>query len=312
MSHLEHPLFNPHAGSKAQTEDAVAKGLMDADRAEPLLLAAAWVEANMDALVEEFETDVVVVVADDTAEDGFAKYPASTVFEGWMRALQFSPGLPWVAFDPTGESVTRVLLDVPEGGLGPMTSVFVNFGGVGPFFRQAKGGTKDDEDLAKKLREILEKLDAARLKAIEDGLKTGKLDDLDSTYYLGREIRVGGQLTDGKKSVPKDWVVDTGATGSMLSKSNFDALVKKGAKPKKEGEIKAATASGIVTVPMYSGLKMRFARKDAKGKRELVDCTTPLAVGAFDLLGVDQLKNTKTRLNFDPANGKAELHASPR
>lgn len=310
MSHLDHPLFNPRAGSKALTEDAVAKGMMDAELAGSLLAAADWVDSNIDALINEFETDVVVVVADDSAEGGVAFYPGPTLFEGWMRAQQFSPSLPWVAFDPTGESVARVLLDAPEGGLGPMAMMVLNFGGVGPFFRQSKGGTKEDEEKLKKLNELLKQLDELRLKAIEDGLKSGKLDELDSTYFLGREIRVGGQLTDGKKSVPKDWVVDTGATSSMLSKSNFDALVKKGAKPKKEGEIKAQTATGIVTVPVFSGLKMRFARKDPKGKRELVDCETPLTVGAFDLLGVDQLKNTKTRLNFDPANGKAELHAS--
>ncbi|MBO6724132.1 MAG: hypothetical protein JJ911_00540 [Rhizobiaceae bacterium] len=303
MAHLDHPLFNPYASSESLTEDALKKGLIEPGAAERLIRAAEWVEENTEVLFERFGTDVVIVVADEEAEGGFALYPGEDLFECWSRARQFSPGMPWVAYDPTCRTFAPALFDLPEGGLSLIASVIAKFGGVGPFFQQNGGQGGGD---AGKAEAAYQKFLKDRLKAIENALKKKKLKELLPVVKYD-QIRVGGALASGKFSVPKDWLVDTGASSSLISKSNFDALVKKGAKPKKIGELKAETAGGVVTVPVFGGLTMRFARKDADKKPEIVECTTPLAVGPIDLLGVDQLKNTKTRLLFDPANGIADL-----
>jgi hypothetical protein len=89
----------------------------------------------------------------------------------------------------------------------------------------------------------------------------------------------------------------------------FERLQKKGATPKQEGEVEIKTADGVKKYPKYSGIPMSFVRKDKDGKPEMAKCDVPLIVTSSDLLGLDQLKKTETKLIIDPAGGTVELVA---
>jgi hypothetical protein len=55
---------------------------------------------------------------------------------------------------------------------------------------------------------------------------------------------------------------------------------------------------------------MRFVRKGKDGSNEIVDCKELVAViAACDVIGLDQLKATGTKMTIDPAGNTGELVA---
>jgi hypothetical protein len=236
---------------------------------------------------------------------------ADSSFEAENKARQFSPGVPYVTLEPrlfTREPVlTREQL---RGVIDSLATSLADFlPDIPPLMRADPVAPPPpppaDADLDKLLEEIFEALEKAR----KDGTLTDdKLVEAFPPRFRGGASFVGGTISDGAGHENlKNWLIDTGASVSCITKKNFERLQKKGAKPKQEGELEVMTADGVKKYPKYSGLPMGFGRKNKNGKMELAKCDIPIIVAAGDILGLDQLKHTGTKLIIDPAGNSVEL-----
>lgn len=133
---------------------------------------------------------------------------------------------------------------------------------------------------------------------------------METTFRNGHGF-AKGKLTDmtGKVTVDKEYLIDSGASQSMISMSNLMRLLRAGAKDVRIVGIRTfGTASGPANFFKLDGLTMTFGRVPlGGGKQQDVDCVLPVALGFADILGSDQLKVTGTRFIFDPAGNTATL-----
>lgn len=295
-------IFDPSAPIEAQLGDSIGKGFISGADADRLLAADRWLNENWDRLSEEFPGQAVTVVQDDSIDTGFATYVGDSSLESENKARQFSPNVPFVTLEPRLFARDPSLLANEIAGLVDLLNdAMKQVADARPTLRKGDADGKG-EDAMKELIEVLEKLR-------KDGkLGDDKLVEILPPQLVGGGSFVGGVVADGggHENI-KIWHIDTGASVSCITKENFERLQKKGAKPKQEGEVEVSTADGVKKYPKYSGLPMSFGRKNKKGKSELVKCDVPLIVASADLLGLDQLKNTGTKLIIDPAGNSVEL-----
>jgi hypothetical protein len=101
-----------------------------------------------------------------------------------------------------------------------------------------------------------------------------------------------------KKAV-KEWLVDTGANISALTKDNaeqFD-LIPLG------GSASATTGGGGILIKM--GLTMVFTVLEASGANRTVRCSLPIGVkpnnNGSEILGMDQLASIPAKIRWDPS-----------
>lgn len=300
---MSKPIFDPDAPLHAQLADSVSKGFLSAVAAEQIRSADAWLIDKMDDLQREYPNQAITVVPESTMASGFATYVGPTSYESENKARQFSPGIAYVTLEPRipfgvpindgvwSQAVFESVLDSP---------LLVELAG-GDSLLQANEEEKKKKEAADKVIRDLEKL-------LEDGTISDK--DLIGAFpakLVGGGAFVGGLISDGKHKNLKLWHIDTGASVSCISRENFERLQKKGAQPKQEGEVEVQTADGVKKYPKYSGIPMSFGRKKKDGTADVATCDVPLLVTSSDLLGLDQLKKTGTKVIIDPAGDSAEL-----
>lgn len=254
--------------------DAASKGLLTPNAAERWILADENVQQHRADLMRVHPGKAIAVAMDESQPSGFATYVADSDGEAVAQAVQFSPESPFVLI-PIGElpiEDNTALLDQEEVQL-PILVLPV---------------TQDDA------------------KALVD--KDGK------TYLnkSGNPFATGAFITnDGKALEKKEYLIDTGASLSAISEDNLEKMTKAGAKLEPAGDVDAQTGAGKAKIKMVKGGTMVFRRTTEDGKAtESVTCDlTVMVIPKINILGVDQLKKTGTKLDFDPAGGTAELKA---
>jgi hypothetical protein len=302
-------IFDPAAPIEAQLANSVSKGFLAATDRDKILAADRWLNVNWQRLNAEFPGQAVSIVGDASMEDGFATYVGTSSFESEHKARQFSPGEPYVTLDPGPihdgpVSIAAYAAEITDWIRGSAAAFDDISKAVDKIFANQEKEEGDGDDIMAKVIEIFEKLR-------KDGkLPDDKLIEVFPPKLLGGASFVGGLIADGAGHENiKRWHIDTGASVSCISTANFERLQKKGAKPKQEGEVEVHTADGVKKYPKYRGIPMSFGRKDKNGKGELAKCELAIIVTEADLLGLDQLKETGTKLIIDPAGGTVELVA---
>jgi hypothetical protein len=305
-------IFDPFAPLEEQLADSVSKGFLTPDGAEALLASDAFAAEHEDTLRAEFPGQAISIVPDATLERGFATYAGESSYESENKARQFSPGIPYFTLEPVdalgapflfADPVFPDLADWLEGAGATLRKL----GDELPKLAQEQGKDGDKDELEKLWKKVIEELEKARA---DKKMSDAELLKAFPPSFEGHSITVGGLISDsdGHENI-KIWMIDTGATFSTISKENFERLQKKGAKPKQDGEVEVETANGKAKLPKYSGIPMQFGRKDKDNKPELAKCDVPVIVATLDLLGLDQLKKTGTKLILDPAGNSVELVA---
>jgi hypothetical protein len=119
-----------------------------------------------------------------------------------------------------------------------------------------------------------------------------------------------GKATGHKSGLPvsvtKEWLVDTGAQISCITKSNGDQfdLTLTG------GSASATTGGGGILVKR--GLTMWFEIFDTASMRKSVSCSLDVAVkpnnNGSEILGMDQLKNVNAAVEWDPGAQKGRMY----
>lgn len=257
--------------------DAASKGLLSPDAAERWILADAYVQRHRADLTRVHPGKAIAVAMDEGQASGFATYAADADGEAVAQAVQFSPDSPFVLI-PVGQ--------IPI-----------------------------DSNVAVQDEEEEPQLPLLVLPVTQDDAR--KLVDSDGKTYLGRSgnpFTTGAFVTgDGKALEKKEYLIDTGASLSAISEENLEKMTKAGAKLEPAGDIDAQTGKGKARIKMVKGGAMVFKRttEDGKGTESVTCDLAVMVIPKIDILGVDQLKKTGTKLDFDPASGTAELKARP-
>jgi hypothetical protein len=107
-------------------------------------------------------------------------------------------------------------------------------------------------------------------------------------------------------TVSKEWLVDTGAQVSCITKSNADQfdLTPTGGS--------ASATTGGAGILMKSGLTMKFEIIDLGSQRKPVSCSLDVGVkpdnSGSEILGMDQLVSVATAVDWDPGFRSGRLY----
>jgi hypothetical protein len=106
--------------------------------------------------------------------------------------------------------------------------------------------------------------------------------------------------------VQKEWMFDTGASVSAITKSNADQF---------QLTPIGATASGTTGgggIIMKTGLTMIFSVIDSAGLSKDVQCSLAVGVKPNDagseIIGMDQLSHVNAKINWDPGTKTGQLY----
>jgi hypothetical protein len=119
-----------------------------------------------------------------------------------------------------------------------------------------------------------------------------------------------GQVEGTKNGLPmtvlKEWLVDTGATLSAITKDNADRfdLIPLG------GSASGTTGGGGILIK--SGLTMVFTVLGITGSNQQVRCSLPFGVKpnnqGSEILGMDQLANVNAKVRWDPVAQDGDIY----
>jgi hypothetical protein len=116
-------------------------------------------------------------------------------------------------------------------------------------------------------------------------------------YQAGK---VRGVRNGTAVELAKEWMVDTGAEYSVISKSNADQL----------DLTPTGATSGVFVIK--TGLKMVFTVKNAQGVDEEVECDLPVLVAPDDtygdILGMDQIAHVGARVRWRPGDRSGDIY----
>jgi hypothetical protein len=119
--------------------------------------------------------------------------------------------------------------------------------------------------------------------------------------------RVEGTKNNVPVTAPKEWLVDTGASISVLTMSNADRfdLTPLG------GSASATTGGGGILIK--TGLTMVFAVLQTSGSNRWVHCSLPIGVKPNDhgseILGMDQLADVGAKVRWDPSAQDGDIYS---
>lgn len=117
----------------------------------------------------------------------------------------------------------------------------------------------------------------------------------------------GGELRGTSNGSPvtqqKEFLFDTGAEISAIDPDNaahFDLTPTGG----------GAQGAGGGALSVYSGVTMRFKRRNRNDVEEWVECSLDFAVVQrnYSIIGVDQLSETGTEIDWNPTERTGELY----
>jgi len=107
-------------------------------------------------------------------------------------------------------------------------------------------------------------------------------------------------------TVSKEWLVDTGAQISAITKDNADQFDLTAV----AGSASATTGGGGILV--RSGLTMHFEILDTAGSSKSVSCSLDVGVkpdnSGSEILGMDQLANVHAGVEWEPKNQSGKLY----
>lgn len=126
----------------------------------------------------------------------------------------------------------------------------------------------------------------------------------------GQRPYQSGSVEGTKNNLPvkasKEWLVDTGAEVSVLTKSNADQF-----DLTPTGATAWATSSGG-GILMKSGVTMVFKVLQASGTNLSVRCSLPVGVRpndkGGDILGMDQVADRNAKVRWDPSALDGDLY----
>jgi hypothetical protein len=107
-------------------------------------------------------------------------------------------------------------------------------------------------------------------------------------------------------ALSKEWLIDTGARISVLTKDNADHfdLTPLG------GSASGTTGGGSILIK--SGLEMIFTVLDSRGLQILVRCSLPVGVKpnnfGSDIVGMDQLAHVGGKVRWNPAAREGDIY----
>src|ERR1043165_358053 len=117
--------------------------------------------------------------------------------------------------------------------------------------------------------------------------------------------QIEGTKNSHSRTALKEWLIDTGATISVITKSNaeqFDLTVLGGS---------ASSTTGGGGILLNSGLTRVFTLLKHTGADEQVRCSLPIGVKSNDhgseILGMDQLAHVKAKVRWDPSRQDGDL-----
>jgi hypothetical protein len=118
--------------------------------------------------------------------------------------------------------------------------------------------------------------------------------------------RVEGTKNGIAVTVPKEWLIDTGANISAITRSNADQfdLTPLG------GSASATTGGGGILIK--AGLTMVFTVLQPSGQNRWTDCSLPIGVKPNDqgseILGMDQIASVGAKVRWDPTAQDGDLY----
>jgi hypothetical protein len=107
-------------------------------------------------------------------------------------------------------------------------------------------------------------------------------------------------------TVVKEWLIDTGARISVITKDNADHfdLTPLG------GSASGTTGGGGILIK--SGLTMVFTVREGQGVNRLLRCSLPVGVkpnnAGSEILGMDQLAHVHAKVRWDPFARDGDLY----
>jgi len=112
--------------------------------------------------------------------------------------------------------------------------------------------------------------------------------------------KVRGKKNNQDVEVSKDWLIDTGSPISWITRENAKNFgpATGGATITKDGRVYSVRRD----------LKMVFTKTKPDGKTEEVECNLPVAVGAWDIIGMDQLKHVGCAIRWDPRKKDGDIY----
>lgn len=117
----------------------------------------------------------------------------------------------------------------------------------------------------------------------------------------------GDSPTGQRVNATKNWLVDTGATISGITLAN--AIQFNIVNPQ-VGVVQGV--GGAVPVIIGSGVTMVFQKRGQDGRDHNVSCNLPILLNSSeDIIGLDQLQETKCSVVWDPVNQTGQLVDAP-
>src|SRR5690349_21034829 len=108
------------------------------------------------------------------------------------------------------------------------------------------------------------------------------------------------------KSAVKEWLIDTGANISAITKDNanqFDLTLV-------GGSASATTGGGGILIK--SGVTMVFTVLTASGSNQNIRCSLPVGVKpnneGSEIIGMDQLASVGAKVRWDPSIREGDIH----
>lgn len=118
--------------------------------------------------------------------------------------------------------------------------------------------------------------------------------------------RVEGSKKGRAKTALKEWLVDTGANISALTKDNaeqFDLTLL-------GGSVSATTGGGGILIKV--GLAMVFTVLETSGSNRTVRCSLPIGVkpnnSGSEILGMDQLASVNAKVCWNPSAQDGDIY----
>ncbi len=120
----------------------------------------------------------------------------------------------------------------------------------------------------------------------------------------GQQFDADGNLVNEQK----EWLIDTGAEVSAISEENAERFDLPNIVGWAGGAVDDGGGMPIVRGPEDRPFKMWFQRVGRNGLPQNVGCSLPVAIAAFDIIGMDQLSDQNCAIDWDPKTRTGRIY----